>query len=109
MSAANHTPGIWERVPQSQGGDLIAHRFETGNQMNPMGLRLVCFMVARGNSLKEDEANANLSTAAPDLLDIADAVCKMFALAGVPAIENSNDPTEALHFRAMAARDKAVA
>lgn len=65
---AKHTKGPWVRVPQSNGGDLIAHRYETGNQMNPTGLRLIAFMMARGNSIKEDEANASLMMAAPDML-----------------------------------------
>jgi hypothetical protein len=57
------------RVPQTQGGDLIAHQYETGNQMNPKGLRLVAFMMVRGKSLAEDEDNAKLIAAAPDLLE----------------------------------------
>lgn len=58
------TPGPWDRVPQTRGGDLIAHRYETGNQMNPTGLRMVSFMMSRGNSLKEDEANADFVSSA---------------------------------------------
>lgn len=58
--AEKATPGPWTRVPQTQGGDMIAREYETGNQMNPKGLRMIAFMMARGNSLKEDEANATL-------------------------------------------------
>lgn len=68
QKSVGHTPGPWTRVPQTKGGDLIAREFATGNQMNPKGLRLVAFMMARGDSLPEDEANARLITAAPDLL-----------------------------------------
>ncbi len=32
-------------------------------------LRLICHVLQRGNSLKEDEANARLIAAAPDLLE----------------------------------------
>lgn len=66
--AVAHTPGPWSRVPQTSGGDLIAREYETGKQMQPKGLRLVAFMMARGNSLAEDEANAHLIAAAPLLL-----------------------------------------
>jgi hypothetical protein len=68
MSAAKHTKGPWSQVPQTNGSTLIAHEFETGKQMNP-NLRLVCFTMARGNSLPENEANARLIAAAPDLLE----------------------------------------
>jgi hypothetical protein len=63
-----HTPEPWIRVPQSNGSDLIAHEFVTGQQMTPKGLRLVAFTMARGSSLAEDEANARLIVAAPKLL-----------------------------------------
>lgn len=52
------TPGEWEEVPQHGAGPMIAHRYETGNQLQPTGLRLICHMLQRGNSLKEDQANA---------------------------------------------------
>ena len=63
---AKHTPGPWARVPQTQGGDLIAREYFTGKQMNQRGLRLVCFMLARADSFEEDEANARLIAAAPE-------------------------------------------
>jgi hypothetical protein len=65
---AQHTPGPWSQIPQSTGGPIIAHKYETGNQLNPIGLRLVGLTMARKDSLKEDEANARLMAAAPDLL-----------------------------------------
>jgi hypothetical protein len=68
-----HTEGPWILVPQSQGGDLVAHEFETGKQMNPKGLRVIAFMMSRGDSFKEDTANAALIAAAPDLLE----ACKL--------------------------------
>jgi hypothetical protein len=74
MSAAKHTKGPWSQVPQTNGSTLIAHEFETGKQMNPKGLRLVCFTMARGNSLPENEANARLIAAAPDLLEALQAL-----------------------------------
>lgn len=46
---------------------MIAHPFETGNQMNPTGLRLICHVLQRRDSLRMDQANAKLLAAAPDL------------------------------------------
>lgn len=63
-----HTPGPWEAVPQNGAGPMIAHRYETGNQMRPTGLRLIAHLLERRNSLAEDQANANLIAAAPDML-----------------------------------------
>ncbi len=55
-----HTPTPWVAVPQSDGSAMIAHEYETGKQMNPKGLRLICHVMSRGNSLRQDEANAEL-------------------------------------------------
>lgn len=63
-----HTDGPWSIIPQSNGTSLIAREYETGNQMKPKGLRLVAFTMQRGSSLPEDEANARLIAAAPDML-----------------------------------------
>lgn len=62
------TPGPWTEIPQNGAGPMICRKFETGKQMNPVGLRLVCHVLARGSSIVEDEANARLIAAAPDLL-----------------------------------------
>lgn len=59
---ATETP--WEEVPQNGAGPIIAHRFGTGNQMQPTGLRLICHVLQRGNSLKQDRANAAFIAAA---------------------------------------------
>jgi hypothetical protein len=67
-SKTAHTPGPWTIVPQSGAGPMIAHPYETGNQLNPHGLRLVCHVLARYNSLEQDNSNARLIAAAPDLL-----------------------------------------
>lgn len=56
-------------MPQTQGGDCIAREFDTGQQMNPKGLRIIAFMMSRGNSLVEDESNANIVAAAPELYE----------------------------------------
>lgn len=69
MSA--HTPGPWVAVPQSDGSAMVAHECATGKQLNPKGLRLVAHVMARGKSLLEDEANARLIAAAPELLAVA--------------------------------------
>jgi len=53
-----HTAEPWISVPQSDGSSMIAREYETGKQMNPKGLRLIAHVMARGNSLAEDEANA---------------------------------------------------
>lgn len=66
---SKHTPGQWEIIPQSIGGSIIAHPFETSQQLNPTGLRLICQMWQRGSSLAEDQANASLIAAAPELLE----------------------------------------
>lgn len=63
------TPGPWEALPQNGAGPMIVHRFETGNQMQPTGLRLIAHMLARGNSLQQDQANARLIAAAPTMAD----------------------------------------
>lgn len=63
-----HTPGPWELLPQSDGSNMVALRRETGKQMNPYAFRLVCHVLARGDSIKQDDANAKLIAAAPDLL-----------------------------------------
>ena len=44
---AEATPAPWEEVPQSRGGPIIARRYETGYQMNPTGLRLICHIFQR--------------------------------------------------------------
>ena len=75
--AGKFTPGPWSRVPQNRGGDLIAREYETGDQMNPKGLRLVTFMMARGDSLREDEANAALISAAPEMYEALKAALPM--------------------------------
>jgi len=83
MSAHKHTPGEWEIIPQNGGSPIIGRRFNTGNQMNPIGIRLVCQVFARGNSIQEDDANARLIAAAPTmysaLLDAIKAIDGDFA------------------------------
>lgn len=68
MSDIAHTEGPWEIVPQHGAGQvLIAHPFDTGKQMAPRGLRIIGFVMHRGNSLAEDDANARLIASAPDM------------------------------------------
>ena len=67
MSKAKFTPGPWTQVPQSNGSVMIARRYETGNQSAPCKLRLVSNVLARRDTIKEDEANANLIAAAPEM------------------------------------------
>jgi hypothetical protein len=67
------TAGPWIRVPQRGTGDMIAREYDTGKQMSPRGLRLICSMLMRGNSRKQDQANsefiANARADIPDLLN----------------------------------------
>lgn len=58
MKTNKHTATPWILVPQSDGSYLIAHEYETGKQMNPKGLRLIAFTMARRDSLEMDDANA---------------------------------------------------
>jgi hypothetical protein len=57
------TPDEWRIVPQNDGSAMIAREYETGNQMEPKGLRIVGLIMARWNSLPMDEANAELIVA----------------------------------------------
>jgi hypothetical protein len=68
-TGAGFTEGPWEEIPQHGAGPMIARRFDTGNQMNPTGLRLICHVMQRRDSLLTDEANAALIAAAPDLYE----------------------------------------
>ena len=73
---SKHTPAEWSVIPQGDGSLLVARRFETGKQMNPLGLRLIAHVLTRGNSIEQDKANARLIAAAPDLLEALQAVLK---------------------------------
>lgn len=57
---AKHTPLPWVGVPQSNGSMMLARQYDTGKQLQPKGLRIVGFVLARGDTLEEDEANAEL-------------------------------------------------
>ena len=64
------TPAPWIAIPQTDGSSILAHEYETTNQMKPKGFRIIAHLLARLNSIKEDEANARLILAAPDLLEV---------------------------------------
>lgn len=53
-----HTPGPWSLIPQSNGSSMVVLVRETNQQMQPKAFRLIAHVLARGNSLAEDEANA---------------------------------------------------
>lgn len=72
------TKGPWYVIPQSNGSAMIAREYETGKQLNPKGLRLIANSLARGDSLTEDEANARLIAAAPELLGALQAMLRRF-------------------------------
>ena len=69
MRDTKFTPGPWAQVPQSNGSVMIARRHETGKQLSPHGLRLVCNVLVRGSSMSEDDANAHLIAAAPEMYE----------------------------------------
>ena len=56
---------------------------------------------------KEEQANAHLISAAPDLYDVVDALIKYMSLAGYAPAVGSNNPIEDLLARACFARQKA--
>lgn len=64
-----HTPGPWKLLPQHHAGPMIVHTYETGNQMNPTGFRLIAHALERKDSLATDRANAAVLAAAPELLE----------------------------------------
>jgi hypothetical protein len=106
-TGAGFTEGPWEEIPQHGAGPMIARRFDTGNQMNPTGLRLICHVMQRRDSLLTDEANAHLIAAAPDLYE---------ALAGYvaflrPTLENATEAGYANepHWALMNAAETALA
>ncbi len=65
----------------------------------------VCVMQDCGEPTTK--ARAQAISALPDLLDVVDAMCKQFALAGIAAKAGGNHPAEDLHARAVAAWVKA--
>lgn len=86
---SKHTPGPWACLPQNGAGPMIVHEFETGNQMNPTGYRLIAHMLQRKDSLEQDRANAAVIAAAPELLEaLASIEAKAMAMANDP--EQSN-------------------
>ena len=70
---SKHTPGPWDVIPQNGAGPMIAHRYDTGNDINPTGLRLVCHVLERKASFEVDAANARLIAAAPTMYDYVSA------------------------------------
>jgi len=79
MSETKFTPGPWSLVPQGNGSQMIGRRYETDNQMSPYGLRLVCHVFARGDSLMQDEANGHLIVSAPRLYAELDILVKVLS------------------------------
>ena len=76
MSDVKHTPLPWSIVPQNDGSAMIAHEYQTGKQMNPKGLRLIAHVLARGNSLQMDEANAAVIVAAVNAYAALEKLCQ---------------------------------
>ena len=77
MRDTKFTPGPWSQVPQSNGSVMIARRYETGKQLSPHGLRLVCNVLVRGSSMSEDDANAHLISAAPEMYEVIEEIAEM--------------------------------
>lgn len=53
-----HTPTPWSIVPQTNGSSMIVRHYETGKQLCPKAMRIIAHVLARGNTLSEDEGNA---------------------------------------------------
>jgi hypothetical protein len=83
MNAPKFTPGPWVQVPQHGAGPMICHEYKTENQMNPTGLRLVCHILQRRDSLEQDEANAALINAAPELYEALEWALDRISFAGL--------------------------
>lgn len=61
---ASHTPAPWSVIPQGNGDNLIALRFNTG-------FRVVAMVFKREGSVEQDEANARLIVHSPTLFTAA--------------------------------------
>lgn len=85
MSASQHTPVPWSQLPQNGAGPMIVHDFETGNQMNPIGYRLIAHMLQRRDSLDEDQANGDFIVRACNAHD--DLVAALRALLSNPHLD----------------------
>ena len=102
---SKYTSGPWTKVPQNGSGPIIAHEFDTGKQMHPRGLRLICHVLARGSSADEDAANASLIAAAPDLLEALKRLSRLYD--GIYV--NMSDDEMAMSREAWAEADAAIA
>jgi hypothetical protein len=58
------TPKRWESIPQTNGNRIIARVFD-----DSPGLRLVCQVMVRKETMQEDLANAKGIEALPDLVE----------------------------------------
>ena len=108
---SKHTPGPWDVIPQNGAGPMIAHCYDTGNDINPTGLRLVCHVLERKASQEVDRANARLIAAAPELLEALKGLLAVFAPGGnIAASEGSADRAVAeADAEAVAAANAAIA
>jgi hypothetical protein len=105
-SAAKHTPGTWAydettlsicRLIVSVEDVKAFHVFPKTDEGHAIAY------VPCDVDRKEQEANARLITAAPDLLVLAKAIREQFPLAGVGSCKGSDNPLEDLLARAEAA------
>lgn len=78
MSKMKFTPGPWTLLPQNGAGPMLVHEYETGNQMNPTGYRLIAHMLQRGNSLEEDRANHRLCAAVTDMYQALSSIANTY-------------------------------
>lgn len=65
----SHTPGPWSSIPQRDGSMMVVRVTDDGTQMQPRRIRMVAHVLTRKDSLSEDDANARLIAAAPQLLE----------------------------------------
>lgn len=101
-AVASWTPGPWKR----SGNVGAAEWITTAEPGADRRIAQIC-TVYGPNVTPGSAANAALIAETPELADIVHALCVQFGCAGVAAVENSNDPTEALHFRALRALARA--
>ena len=94
---AQHIPAPWQRSGQSV--------YAVGAD----GFNRMYLHVQDGKTPPEElEATAQLIQFAPNLLEVAKAVCVQFPLAGIAPVANSGNPLEALHYDAQTAVESAT-
>lgn len=79
MTKHAHTPGPWSADYDSLGMLRV-------DEVGPAG-RVICDVALQDNADSQDEANARLIAAAPDLLEASSVVSNMLLLGVMPSLE----------------------